>query len=65
MEAIPFALPLISIFLALPLMTGWVAKASGRSFWVWAGLTCLLPGITLVALLIMPDKKKAAYPPAG
>ncbi|MDX2188699.1 MAG: hypothetical protein SFY32_02440 [Bacteroidota bacterium] len=59
MEAILFIWPLGIIFLALPLMTGWVAKTEGRNFWLWTGLTCLLPGITLILLIVLPKPKKS------
>jgi hypothetical protein len=59
MEAIPILPFMFVIFISLPLMTGWVAKGDGRNFWFWAGLTCLLPGITMIALLILPAKNKS------
>jgi hypothetical protein len=58
MEAAPILPFLIAIFVSLPLMTGWVAKGTGRNFWLWTFLTCILPGITMIALFILPDIKK-------
>jgi hypothetical protein len=58
MEGVALLPILLAIFISVPLMTGWVAKAEGRSFWLWAVLTCILPGFTMVALFILPQKNK-------
>ncbi len=58
MEAIILLPPILVIYLALPIMTGWVAKQSGRKFWFWAILTCFLPVITAIILCFLPDIKE-------
>ncbi len=45
------------VYLALPLMTGWVATTTGRKFWLWVFLSCVLPGIATILLCVLPDKK--------
>jgi len=51
-----FALPLILIPLALPLMSGYMAARFGRSFWLWFWLSLPLPLISCFIILCLPDK---------
>lgn len=58
MEALLLIWPILIIYLALPLMTGWTAKSRGRNFWFWTGLTCVLPVISLIILASIADLSK-------
>lgn len=53
-----FALPLLSIPLAMPFITGQMAKSFGRKFWPWFIIGIPLPFIANIILLCLPDKSK-------
>jgi len=58
MEAIILVPPILVIYLALPIMTAWVAKTTGRKFWLWFFLSCVFPFITILILCLLPDVNK-------
>lgn len=57
-----FALPLILIPLAFPIMAGLMALNFGRRFWPWFWISFLLPFISCFILLCLPDKRKKPLP---
>jgi MFS family permease len=51
-----FAIPVILIPFAIPLVAGLMAQSFGRNFWFWFWLSFLLPVISYIILLCLPDK---------
>lgn len=51
-------MPLIIIHFLWPLITGLMAKHSGRKFWIWFLVGALLPCLGLVILFFLPRKTK-------
>ena len=50
-----FALPVLFIPLLFPVIGGCMAKCYGRKFWFWFWFSLLLPFISLIILLCLPD----------
>ncbi|QIX61652.1 hypothetical protein HER32_10865 [Hymenobacter sp. BT18] len=48
----------LSLFLLIPLVTGYCACSYGRSFWLWFVLGCLLPVASLVVLAVLLHRKE-------
>ena len=44
--------------LAIPFSTAFFAKNTGRPFWVWFGIGCLLPVVSIIILLFLPAVNK-------
>lgn len=57
MEVI-LALPVLSIPLIFPFISGQMAKSFGRKFWPWFLIGIPLPFIANIILLCLPDKLK-------
>jgi hypothetical protein len=53
-----FAIPLLFIPLAMPMIAGLMAKSFGRKFWPWFLVGIPLPFIANIILLCLPDKSK-------
>ena len=51
-----FALPLVMVPVALPVMSGYMAKRFGRNFWLWFFISIPLPLISCFILACLPDK---------
>jgi hypothetical protein len=51
------AISLGSIYLLSILVTGWVAKKLGKSYWAWVCLSIPLPIIALSILICLPEEK--------
>ncbi len=47
---------LLFLFPVIALITGYVARTRGRSFWGWFALSCVLPIIAFAILLFLRDK---------
>jgi hypothetical protein len=52
------AIPLFVIPLIFTLACAHIAKCSGRKFWVWFCISVLLPVISLIILISLPDRTK-------
>ncbi|MBG8556362.1 hypothetical protein [Hymenobacter guriensis] len=48
----------LSIFLLVPLVTGYCAYSYGRLFWLWFALGLLLPGVSFVLLTLLLYRKE-------
>ena len=53
-----FAIPLLFIPLAMPMIAGLMAKSFGRKFWPWFFIGIALPFIANIILLCLRDKSK-------
>jgi len=51
-----FALPILLIPFALPLMAGFMARRFGRSFRFWFWISFLLPFVSCIIILCLPDR---------
>ena len=51
-----FALPILFIPLLFPVIGGCMATCYGRKFWFWFWVSLLLPFISLIILLCLPDR---------
>ena len=52
------ALTLILLASLVPLVSGFMATCHQRSFWLWFVIGLLLPFISNLLLLLLPDKEK-------
>lgn len=43
-------------YLSVPAVVGYFAKCYGRSFWLWFGLTCVLPIISHLVLYLLVSR---------
>lgn len=50
--------PLLFTVVAIPYLTGVVATSYGRKFWPWFFLGILLPVLSIIIVVFMPDKSK-------
>ena len=53
-----FALPILFIPFMFPILGGCMARCFGRKFWLWFWISLLLPFISLIILLSLPDRSK-------
>jgi len=54
-----FAIQILFIPIMFPVIGGCMAKCFGRKFWLWFWISLLLPFISLIILLALPDKIKS------
>jgi hypothetical protein len=54
-EILLVALILFVVF-GLPLITAFFARSMNRPFWIWFGIGCVLPIISVFILFFLPDK---------
>lgn len=47
---------ILFLFPIIALMTGYVARTRGRSFWGWFAFSCVLPIVSFAILLFLRDK---------
>jgi hypothetical protein len=53
-----FAIPILFIPVMFPVIAGCMAKCFGRKFWLWFWISVPLPFISLLIMIILPDKSK-------
>lgn len=44
--------------MAIPMVTAFYARNTGRPFWPWFAIGCLLPIISFAILWFLPEQKK-------
>lgn len=54
-----FALPFLLLPLAFPVIAGCMARSFGRSYRFWFWISFLLPVVSCIILLCLPNKKKS------
>jgi hypothetical protein len=55
-----FILLFAALYCVMPLLTGYLAQANGRSFWRWFGLGLLLPFVSVFVIMIVATRDQLA-----